>query len=251
MKLALHSSPWGIKIEGVLAAAATLGIAGVESYVLPQWHCKPGAFAELLGGSGVTLAAIEFGADWTAGERLDVHLKGAREAAVFLSALGVRTFVVGGGKRTDDGGETRRRLAGLLDDLGGEFAAMGVALCYPPRIGGVVEHRDQIELLLAETSPERVRLCLDTASLAAAGIDPLELATSHGDRIGHIHLSDLDGETLRPVVPGKGCLDLKGIVDAAKKSGYGGWVTLKLPEGADASAGYAEAVSLAREWGVE
>ena len=221
------------------------------SYVLPQWHAKPDAFSALLSESGVALAAIEFGADWTAEDRIEVHLQGAREAAGFLAALGVKTLVVGGGKRAEDGGESRRRFAGLIDDLGAEFAALGVALCHPPRFGALVEHRDQIEQLLAETDPEHVRLCLDTAAVAAAGVDPLELISSHGNRVGHVHLTDLEGETLRPVPPGQGCLDMPGIVDALKRAGYDGWVTLKLYLNADPDQKRARAVFSAREWGID
>ena len=62
---------------------------------------------------------------------------------------------------------------------------------------------DGLERLLAETDPALVGVALDTAELAIAGIDPVELLRRHTDRVWHVQLKGArdtvsDEEALRP-----------------------------------------------------
>jgi inosose dehydratase len=50
----------------------------------------------------------------------------------------------------------------------------------------------EIERLLAATDPELVRLCLDTGHAAYNGADSLALIQDHPDRIGYVHLKQVD-----------------------------------------------------------
>lgn len=37
-----------------------------------------------------------------------------------------------------------------------------------------------------------MRLCIDTGHATYAGMDPVELAHSHSDRLAYVHLEDID-----------------------------------------------------------
>ncbi|MEP7106166.1 MAG: hypothetical protein ABI838_10000, partial [Chloroflexota bacterium] len=56
-------------------------------------------------------------------------------------------------------------------------------------------------------------LCLDADHLRKAGIDPVELIEAAPHRIRHVHLKQSDD----------------AVVDALRRHGYEGWITLERP----------------------
>jgi inosose dehydratase len=57
-----------------------------------------------------------------------------------------------------------------------------------------VQTRPQIDRLLAGTDPRHVALCLDTGHLAYGGGDSAQLIADHPDRIGYLHIKQMDPE---------------------------------------------------------
>jgi inosose dehydratase len=132
-------------------------------------------------------------------------------------------------------------LLAALDRIAGHAAARGYQATLHPHVGTVVEGADEVARVLAGS---RIPLCLDTGHLLIGGVDPLELARSAADRIGHVHLKDVDaalagrvraGElsyteavrrgVYRPL--GAGDVDVAGIVAALDATGYDGWYVLE------------------------
>ena len=70
-----------------------------------------------------------------------------------------------------------------------------------------VGYQPEIERFLAGTDPDYVNLCLDTGHVAYYGGDCLELITKYPDRIGYVHLKQVNPEIVslvldtRPVLP--------------------------------------------------
>jgi inosose dehydratase len=62
-----------------------------------------------------------------------------------------------------------------------------------------VGYQPEIERLLAETNPEWVNLCLDTGHVAYYGGDCLELINKFPDRIGYLHLKQVNPTVLEKV----------------------------------------------------
>lgn len=132
-------------------------------------------------------------------------------------------------------------LLAALDRVAGHAAARGYQATLHPHVGTVVESSDEVERVLAGA---RIPLCLDTGHLLIGGTDPLELARSAAERIGHVHLKDVDatlagrvraGEltyteavrrgVYRPL--GAGDIDIAGIMTALEAAGYDGWYVLE------------------------
>ncbi|WP_137119607.1 TIM barrel protein [Segeticoccus rhizosphaerae] len=78
------------------------------------------------------------------------------------------------------------RLAGAIRD---EF---GLQIQFHPHADSHVDTQPHIERFLAETDPDLVSLCLDTGHVSYCGGDNLELIRSHPDRIGYVHLKQID-----------------------------------------------------------
>jgi sugar phosphate isomerase/epimerase len=119
---------------------------------------------------------------------------------------------------------------------------------------------------------EAVKLLLDTGHATWAGADPVDLATRHADRIGHIHTKDVraavaaeaaegDWSFLDSVlagvytVPGDGTVDYPSVFRALPD--YAGWVVIEAeqdPEKANpkqyVTLGYANLVRFLDEAGL-
>jgi inosose dehydratase len=123
-------------------------------------------------------------------------------------------------------------------DLAGELAAEhGLRIVVHPHVGTLVETPEDINRVLDGSS---AWLCLDTGHVMLGGGDPVEIARQAPERVGHLHLKDVDagmaarvaaGElpfseavragVFRPV--GDGDVDVRAIVERVRAAGYDGW----------------------------
>lgn len=136
------------------------------------------------------------------------------------------------------------QLVAATSELAAIAGCYGLDAVFHPHVGTYVEHRDEIERLLAETDPRLLGLCLDTGHCAYAGIDPAELCERHAGRVRYLHLKDVDRQILTrarreglrfqdavaagifcPL--GAGSVDftaLRGVLETAR---YSGWATIE------------------------
>jgi inosose dehydratase len=121
---------------------------------------------------------------------------------------------------------------------------LGMRTAYHPHVATYVEAPDEVRSLLDGTDPSLLGLCLDTGHLAYGGGDPVAAARAYGDRVWHVHLKDVDRVRLerarregwsfvqaleRRIFSelGRGGVDLPGVRDALRASGYAGWVVVE------------------------
>jgi inosose dehydratase len=117
---------------------------------------------------------------------------------VFVPVPGFRDDTTGDylepGVLDDDGWKT---LVRSTNDLGRALAEeYGVRLQFHHHADSYVETRPQIDRLLAETDPQFVSLCLDTGHLAYGGGDAAALIAEHPDRIGYLHIKQMDPQVV-------------------------------------------------------
>ncbi|WP_369386442.1 myo-inosose-2 dehydratase [Streptomyces sp. CG1] len=131
-----------------------------------------------------------------------------------------------------------------LDELGKIAGSAGMKLSYHHHMGTGVMTRADVDRLMASTDPALVHLLLDTAHIAFAGDDPLELARAHADRIGHVHMKSIRPEVVSRVreeglsfqegvelgvftVPGDGAIDFRPILEVLADADYQGWLVVE------------------------
>jgi inosose dehydratase len=133
-----------------------------------------------------------------------------------------------------------------LNDLGAIATKEGMQLVYHPHIGTGVENLEDIDRLMEGTTPENVKLLLDTGHLYYAGVPPLKVTQKYADRIKHVHLknirqSELDEskatgrgflDSIRAgifTVPGdsNGAIDFKPILQTLATAKYEGWLMVE------------------------
>jgi inosose dehydratase len=137
--------------------------------------------------------------------------------------------------------EAAERLSGARRDAMAEAIAAaaaaaegaGVVPLVHPHAGTYVEFADEIGPLTGICG-----LCVDTGHFAYAGLDPVAFLASEPASVGSIHLKDLDPARVRAdfwssvaagaFVPlGEGSVDLAGLLAAADRGGYDGWMVVE------------------------
>ena len=120
----------------------------------------------------------------------------------------------------------------------------GIPLTIHPNAETHIETESHLELILEQTDPDLVSLCVDTGHLAYTGGDPVSFIRNHHNRVSYLHLKDVDGQILEdvrtnnlPMVratemgvfrePPGGLVDFKELADVLNDIGYCGWATVE------------------------
>jgi inosose dehydratase len=120
----------------------------------------------------------------------------------------------------------------------------GLIVAFHPHAGTYVEFRDEIDRFLEATDPELIRLCIDSGHSVYAGVDPVALFDSYPDRVGYMHLKDVDLAVRERIAAedlsfdnavaqgifcplGRGAVDYPGLFARMQATGYEGWVSVE------------------------
>ncbi|MCW2802623.1 MAG: inosose dehydratase [Propionibacteriaceae bacterium] len=88
-----------------------------------------------------------------------------------------------------------------LDELGRRILdEYGLHVQFHSHADSHVGYQPDIERLLADTNPDWVNLCLDTGHVAYYGGDCLELIQKYPDRIGYLHLKQVNPKIVSEVL---------------------------------------------------
>ena len=242
-----------IGLDTCLSEAAAAGYAGIE--LGGKFPRDAGRLTPLLERHGLSLVS-----GWYGGHLL---WRNARDEAALLGnhldllqrmGCGVLVFAevtccthgdieVGVSRRPTMSGESWRLFAGRLGELARMTAGEGVQLAYHHHVGTVVQSAADIDRLM-ETTPDDVRLLLDTGHALYAGADPVAMARTHRGRIGHVHCKDVrrailerslnrDSSFLAAVlngvftVPGDGCVEFPSVLSTLRDADYEGWLVVE------------------------
>lgn len=130
--------------------------------------------------------------------------------------------------------ESIRRLVKYADNYGVEIMVENVPEPFPYVLKSV---RD-FERFFDEVGDE-IRIVLDVAHANIRG-ETKEFVKSFGDRNGHVHVSDNDGESDVHLQIGEGSIDWQETMDMLKESKFDGWITVESYCGVDESLVFLE-----------
>jgi inosose dehydratase len=239
---------WGLQLSPgrVLAEMADLGITATE--LGPQgWLPRDGARARgELDRYGLRLVGGFVPVVVHEPDLRDTRAQ-ATHAAAQLAAAGADVFVAAlvqdpgwsAPVALDD--EGWRRAGARLSELADLVAAHGLTLVVHPHVGTILETAGDVERALAHTD---VPWCLDTGHLLIGGVDPVDFVRDHANRIGHVHLKDVDATLAQPLRRGElslvqatqqglfqplgdGAARIDEVVRLLADAGYEGWLVLE------------------------
>lgn len=94
-----------------------------------------------------------------------------------------------------------RHLATGMERLGREVRERyGLGIVVHPHADTHIDGEENVARFLDATDPDLVGLCLDTGHYAYCGGDSVQLIETYGERIGYLHLKQVDPEILTDVV---------------------------------------------------
>jgi inosose dehydratase len=251
---------WGYQLpaDRVLAEMRAVGLTatefGPDGYLPPD----PGRRAALLARHGLSaaggfvpvvlhepgaLAAVDRALDALGGNR-PAHGNPAHEGPAHgnpVLVLAAATGRAGYDARPDLDADGWSALLSGLDRVAARAAERRLLATLHPHVGTMVEKPDEVRRVLDGSG---IALCLDTGHLLIGGTDPAELARAAADRIGHVHLKDVNAAVAHKVADGQvtytegvtdglyrplghGDVDVAGVVGALEASGYQGWYVLE------------------------
>lgn len=235
-----HQDQYRFEFEQFLKAMRDLGYGAAENFAFIKGYFDGDASAvrALLDRYGVELANLYL--HYSDDDEADY--RAAVEYVDFMEKVGATHMNLQGTMWRDQPfsrpTDAQRVLgyATLSNRIGRLCESKGMKACFHPHMNTPVFTREQIELLLSNTDPRYVWLCLDTAHTVLAGMDPVEAVRRFGSRIGYMHLKDIDPDpNASPEWPmnrflplGMGTVDFKGIYKALRGFGYDGVLCVEL-----------------------
>ena len=190
-------------------------------------------------------------------EKRDKEIARTLEIGRFFQSVGAPYLIA-----ADSGDDRRRAEAGHVDpngvltkeqwnslatglnDLARELAPLGIKVVFHNHVGTYVETEPETARLLEETDPALVSWCLDCGHLAYGGGDTLRALEKYGNRVGYVHIKDVDGQVLQKsrengwsfaqalksyiFAPlGEGIARVPDVIDSLRQAGYTGWVVIE------------------------
>ena len=175
----------------------------------------------------------------------DVAIETGKKQIKFLADAGGKWYNCQNGGFGDDGPTERPTNTGMIDAMCritnaiGEYAkSLGVAVCFHPHYGTCVFSQSDIDYFAANTNPDYVYFCVDTAHSTLAGIDPCALIKQLGKRVAFMHLKDVDTYALTKAegaqkmatfrALGLGTVNFPAVKGALEEIGYDGVLCVEL-----------------------
>jgi inosose dehydratase len=179
------------------------------------------------------------------------------ELATFFREIGATYLIVadsGDARRLSEAGhvdpaggltdEQWQSLGTGLNELGLRLGPQGLKVVFHNHVGTYVETQDETARLLEQTDPQLVAWCFDCGHLAYGGGDNLEMVARYGNRIGYVHIKDLDKSILEQAKThgwsfaqalksyifaplGEGAARIPDVIEKLRLADYDGWLVIE------------------------
>jgi inosose dehydratase len=240
---------WGLQlpVDRVLTEARELGITAMEQGALGWLPTDPTRQRAKLAEYGMQMLGGFVPLVLHDPQQRDTALTIAEDVAANMEAAGGTYFVTAVVGSLDDwfrpemSEESWAELFANLDRVEGICRAHGLTQVVHPHVDTLIETADEFQRFLDRSG---VRFCFDTGHLTIGGVDVVRVAREQIDRIGIVHLKDVDGDVadrlragelglmtatqagLFPSI-GDGIVKIAEVVEALESGGYEGWYVME------------------------
>ena len=244
-------TPYPQLLEEMLAAGYT---ATEWSSIMPR---DPGVLMQDLQERGMTMVGGFVGLELRDPAKRAQEIRKGLEIGNYFKSLGAIYLIAadtGDAKRIEVGGHVDANvgltdvqwdsLGSGLNELATALQPVGVQLVFHNHVGTYVETEEETRRLLDVTDPSLVGWCLDCGHLTYGGGDTLNMLQKYGQRVGYVHIKDVDGEILQRSLRerwsfhsalkafifaklGQGIVNIPAVIGALKDDGYGGWLVVE------------------------
>lgn len=202
-----QQTPWERFLDEVAAAGYTRIELGPYGY-LPT---DPKQLAEEVGKRGLTVTAGTIFEHLHRADSWESTWAGVSATAELTRAMGAKHVVVipdfwrdpVTGRQIEDPELTAEQwpqYAAQVNRLAKQVREeFGLQVQFHPHADTHVDTHANVERFLAETDPDLVTLCLDTGHISYCDGDNLKLIQDHPERIGYVHLKQVDPQVMEKV----------------------------------------------------
>jgi sugar phosphate isomerase/epimerase len=261
MKLAFSSNAFTtFSLDDTIDELARLGYDGIE-ILCDQPHAVPGLITPTraheistrLQRAGLRISNLNavptyymgdlYHPSWIHEDEADRRIDHTRAAIELARTWGVGHLSTlpggplgGGMDRVEALNRFRRGLESLYDDC----RRTGVRILIDPEPRLLIETSAEFLTFAEDLDPACVGLNFDIGHFFRLHDDPAELVPRLARWTVHYHLEDIHEDRFHDhLVPGRGAIDFAGVLEAIRRTGYDGYVTLDVYPAADAPVGAA------------
>ena len=240
---------WGLQlpVDRVLTEARELGITAMEQGALGWLPTDPTAQRTKLAEYGMQMLGGFVPLVLHDPDQRDAMLAIAGDVAANMEAAGGTYFVtavvgsLADWFRPEMSEASWSELFANLDRVESICHEHGLTQVVHPHVDTLIETAEEFDLFLQRSG---VRFCFDTGHLTIGGADVVQVARQQIDRIGIVHLKDVDGDIaarlrageldlmsarqagLFPSI-GDGIVKIAEVVEALEDGGYDGWYVME------------------------
>jgi len=249
---------WGDAERQAVDDISAVGFPGIQFRANAVTDFKPAELKELLATHKLTFVALSSGEvslDAKPEDQIAMHVANAQfvkdSGGLYLQVLDqLKTY-----PRTVMPEECKQ-LGKLLTEIGKRTAAIGIPLGYHNHMNTISEHPANLDLMLANSDPQYVKLELDTAHSVAGGGDPAKTIEKYHDRLLFLHIKDVVDMPMTPkmkypfqwVELGRGKVDVPAVFAALDKVRYKGWAVVELDKVPDPARTPKECAIISRDY---
>jgi sugar phosphate isomerase/epimerase len=211
------------KLMGMLDDMARLGYEGFETnYIsVEESFENPAPMRDEIAKRKLALIGLHLGIPWTRPERMNAAMETFHRVVKGTKALGGSHVILSG----QAAGDALKRKCDALDKMAAECREQGIRLTVHNHTEEAAENWKEFRYLLAHTGRD-VWLLVDAGHAIMARQDPWAFLAEFPGRISGLHLRDRTPE--KPVLMGKGHLNLKGMGETIRRAKWQGWLIVEL-----------------------
>lgn len=215
-KLAAQLIIWGKRpledLSGVLDEVSSLEYEGIEAGAsMLEKISDP---KRLLVSKGLSLAGLHLGVG-------NLDEKPVDSALTILKKADGRHLLFSGAGGRENTEANYRKSAKFLNNVGKKAAKLGIKVSYHNHWQEIVNDAMGTKIILEETSPEYVSLCVDTYWVKCGGLSPADFIKENLERVTYLHLKDGTEEGMKKhefLELGRGEVDFPKVFDVVKSA---------------------------------
>lgn len=232
---------WGGQDEQAIQEIAALGFKGIQlrANTYAKYKDNPAALKALLDQSGLQLCMFSSGNVEIDPAKVEASIAQHVKHATFVKALGGTSIQLTNslrkkGEKPDE--KDLIRLAEVMNEIGAKTKEIGIQATYHNHMDQFGETPEEVELLVNQMDPTKIKLLLDVAHYFQGGGNPAEAVLKYKKVLHSLHVKDVrqTEPRYRFVELGQGKVNLVEVFANLEKINFKGFAIVELDAVPDA-----------------
>jgi inosose dehydratase len=235
------SITWSGQDEQAIKDIASLGFKGIQlrANTFAKYGENPSALKALIDQSGLQLCMFSSGSVEIDPAKVEASIAQHVKHATFVKALGGTSIQLTNSLRKKGEKPAEKdliRLAEVMNEIGAQTKKIGIQATYHNHMDQFGETPEEVELLVNQMDPTKIKLLLDVAHYFQGGGNPAEAVLKYREVIHSLHVKDVrqTEPRYRFVELGQGKVNLLEVFANLDKIKFKGFAIVELDAVPDA-----------------